>query len=300
MRRLAEQMADMQQAIRAAFEPQWLDAMTRLGDRMRQQTESLQRALASAVTPAFEQWSLQLPKISTAWVEQMRPVFEQLRRSWEEALPPNWEGFDVDEVSAAIERIESTGCCLVWVPRIEIVREVLDADATATKGVLLARRGDILDDALDVLAEVTELQLAPERDSAVAAIKAFRDGHSQAAQALASSVFTSTAHKLFEMGTKAIRRRMAETHPDEAAIAQLRIRTIYLAGARALDEFRPDRATPVRRDFNRHNTAHRITAEQWTDANALSAIMLSAALLRELNVWFSRDRQSGANGTVNE
>jgi hypothetical protein len=107
-------MADMQQAIRAAFEPQWLDAMTRLGDRMRQQTESLQRAFASAVTPAFEQWSLQLPKISNEWVEQMRPAFEQmrpafeqLRRSWEEALPPNWEGFDVEAVSAAIERIES-------------------------------------------------------------------------------------------------------------------------------------------------------------------------------------------------
>jgi len=65
-------------------------------------------------------------------------------------------------------------------------------------------------------------------------------------------------------------------------------------------ETHPGRATPVRRDFNRHNTAHRITAEQWTDANALSAIMLSAALLRELNVWFSRDRQSGANSTVNE
>jgi hypothetical protein len=127
-----------------------------------------------------------------------------------------------------------------------------------------------------------------------------RDGHSKPAQALASSVFTSAAHKLFEMGTKAIRRRMAETHPDDAAIGQLRIRTIYLAGARALEEFRPDKGTPVRREFNRHNTAHRMTVEQWTDGNALSAIILSTALLRELDVWFARDRQrrSDANGSA--
>jgi len=120
-------MADMQQAIRAAFEPQWLDAMTRLGDRMRQQTESLQRALASAVTPAFEQWSLQLPKISTAWVEQMRPAFEQLRRSWEEALPPNWEGFDVDDSARRSSALKAPGvaspgcrgsrsCAKYWTP----------------------------------------------------------------------------------------------------------------------------------------------------------------------------------------
>ncbi len=212
----------------------------------------------------------------------MRPIFEQLRREWEEALPPNWGGFNVEEVTKAIERIGATGYCLVWVPRHEIVRQVLATDDSATKAVLLARRDEVLDDALAVLAEVAEPELALERDAAAVAIRAFRDGRAKPAQALASSVFTSAAHKLFEVGTKAIRRRMAETHPDDAAIGQLRIRTIYLAGARALDEFRPDKATPVRGEFNRHNTAHRITVEQWTEANALCAIMLSTALLREL------------------
>lgn len=288
-RRLSEQIAGMQEGIRRAVGVEWLEA---IGEQMRQQTESFQRALASAVSPALEQWSLQLPKISAAWVEQMRPIFEQLRRAWEDALPPNWEGFDVEEVSTAIERTGNTGYCLVWIPRIEIVREVLAADETATKKVLLARRDDVLDDALAILAEVAEPELALERDAAEEAIRAFRDGHSKPAQALASSVFTSAAHKLFEMGTKAIKKRMAETHPDEATIAQLRIRTIFLAGTHALADFWPDHARPVRRDFNRHNTAHRITAEQWTDANALSAIMLSTAFLRELDVWFAREPAS--------
>jgi hypothetical protein len=274
--------------------------MNRLAEQVRQQTEGLQRAVASVVTPSFEKWSLkpQLPKIGTDWVEQMRPIFERLRRAWEDALPSNWEGFEVEEVTAAVERIENTGYCLVWLPRLEIVREVLAADEGATKNVLLARRDDVLVDAATVLADVTDPDLALERDAASAAIRSFQDGHWMSAQALASSVFTSAAHKTFEMGTKAISKRMSEKHPNEAALAQLRLTTIYLGALHALDVFRPDKGYPVRRDFNRHNTAHRITAEQWTEANALSAVMLGTAFLRELNFWFARQRAAAENGNT--
>jgi hypothetical protein len=294
-RRLSEQV---NQSIRRAVEPEAARAMNRLAEQVRQQTEGFQRALASVVAPSFEKWSLQLPKIGTDWVEQMRPIFERLRQAWQDALPPNWEGFEVEDVTAAVERIESTGYCLVWLPRIEIVREVLAADEAATKEVLLKRRDEVLADAVTVLANVGEPELTLERDAASAAIDAFRDGHWMAAQALASSVFTSAAHEAFEMGTSAIGKRMAEKHPNEATLAQLRITTIYLAATHALALFRPDRGYPVRSDFNRHNTAHRITAEQWTEANALSAIMLSTAFLRELNFWYSRQRASADNGSA--
>jgi hypothetical protein len=100
------------------------------------------------------------------------------------------------------------------------------------------------------------------------------------------------------MGTKAIGKRMSEQHPNEAALAQLRITTIYLAATHALAVFRPDKGYRSRRDFNRRNTAHRITAEQWTEANALSALMFSIAFLRELNFWYARQRASGENGSA--
>jgi hypothetical protein len=295
-RRLSEQMAGMNEGIRRAFEPEVAKAMNRLTEQVHQQTEGLQRALASVVAPSFEKWSLQLPKIGTDWVEQMRPIFERLRRAWQDALPPNWEGFEPEEVTAAIERIGNTGYCLVWLPRIEIVREVMAAEEAATKEVLLKRRDEVLDDAVTVLAGVVEPELALERDAANAAVGAFRDGHWMAAQALASSVFTSAAHETFEMGTGAIGKRMAEKHPNEAGLAQLRLTTIYLAATHALAVFRPDKGYPVRSDFNRHNTAHRITAEQWTEANALSAVMLSTAFLRELNFWYARQRVAAENG----
>ena len=287
---MGPQLLAAQEAVRKAFAS---DGMQRWNEQIRQQTEAMQRALASVVAPAIEQWSLQLPKISV-FAEQVFPLLERFRQMWRDALPPNWADFESEDVRRVIERIEETGFCLVWLPRAAILREVLASPAGDTARIVLAYKADVLDDAADLLGAVDEPELALERDAAAAAVDAARAGHDKAAQALAASVFTSTAHKLFETGTGAIRRRMAETHPEDAGIAQLRLRAIYLAGTRALENFDPHHARPVRAEFNRHNTAHRITAEQWTEENALSAVMLATAFIRELNGWFRLDRERRA------
>jgi hypothetical protein len=306
LRRLMKQMADaadrMRQVVtpelresinrmsQIALPPGLLESMKRLNDQMLDQTQAMQRMVGSTLAPAIEKWSLQLPKIDVSWIEQIRPILEDARRAFVEALPPNWQNIPFDDLRVVLQLVEETGYCLVWLPREEIVREVIAADSTDIASVLLGRRNDVLDDAVALLSEVTAAEYTLEREAALAAISAFREGHAEAAQALASSVFTSTLHNAFATGrTKVIRKLMLETHPDDARIQELRLRTIYLAGAHALSEFRPDRAWPVRREFNRHNTAHRITAEQWTEANALSAIMLSTALLRELQFWSEQE-----------
>jgi hypothetical protein len=285
-------MAAQARAMRRVLTPELLETMRRQAEQLRAHSESFQRAFAESVAPLVDQRRLQLPKLPPRFIEEMRAAAERWKRAWEEARPPNWEGLTFEEVMNVVARVENTGYCLVWVPRAEILGEVMAGDQTETETILLSRRDDVLDDALGVLNDVTDLDLALERDAAADAISALREGHPKAAQALASSVFTSAAHIFFETGTKKIRKRMAEMHPDSAGMEELRLRTIFLAGARALDEFRPDKARPVRRQFNRHNTAHRITAEQWTEANALCAIMLSTALVRELEFWFARERES--------
>jgi hypothetical protein len=75
---------------------------------------------------------------------------------------------------------------------------------------------------------------------------------------------------------------MEAAEPLDGPLGGLRIHTIFRAAVLALAEFRPDRALPVRHSFNRHNSAHRITPEQWTEANALCSIMLACPLLREM------------------
>jgi hypothetical protein len=108
-----------------------------------------------------------------------------------------------------------------------------------------------LDDAIACLAEVNEPDVRAEREATWAAIDALRDGHASSAQALAASVFTSLIHVWFEIGkTRKIRKLMAErSTPEDAGISELRLRTIYLAGAKALEQFRPDRAWPRYESF---------------------------------------------------
>jgi hypothetical protein len=190
--RMAEQVLGVQETIRRAFntnafqsinsvveqalaahkntrhiiQSDVFQSVSRWTEQLHRQTEAMQRSLAAAVAPAVEQWSLQLPKISTTFVEQLRPILEQWKRAWEEALPPNWEGFEPEDISSVVQLIEKTGYCLVWIPRAEILREIMGAgDGEATR-ILLAHRDEVLDDASALLAEVEDDDLAPERDAA--------------------------------------------------------------------------------------------------------------------------------------
>ena len=228
------------------------------------------RAIRTSLTMPPETMEA-LRKAANAWVE-----------AWEAALPDNWTGLDPAEVASIIELVSETGYSLVWLPRIEIVRELMDADCVDVPALILDRKEEVLDDAGRCLADVARPELMQLRAAIEESIAVFREGHHRAAQALAAVVFTSEVHAHFAMGTTASRKRMEAADPMGGPIGRIRIHTIFRAAVLALAEFRPDRAVPVRRSFNRHNSAHRITTEQWTEANALSSIMLATSFLREM------------------
>ena len=273
--------------------PGTMEAIRRATTISEETMEMLRRSttIAPETTAALRRLTadVQFPVLDESIREAMREAFRRFHELWEHAMPSNWKGFEPHEVIATIERVRVAGFVLVWIPRAEIVRDVLAADEGETAAVLLARRDDVLDDAVACLSEIEHPDLVLIRDGIEEAIRALRGGLPRAAQALASVAFTSEIHEFFEMGTKASRKRMIESDPEDAPLGQLRLLTIFVAGAKALDEFRPDRALPVRSDFNRHNSAHRLTREQWTEANALSAIMLATALLREMQYWYELD-----------
>ena len=264
--------------VQAQIPPAYFEAAALAGDRMRE----IQRQWAASIGPALE-------TLSRNWATQWAPALEAVRGAWKRVMPANWSELSTDEVMAVIDRVRTTGVCLVWVPRESILRDVLAADASATTSVLVENSGDVLDDVVACLDAIEGTELGDESNATRQAINAFRDGHPEAAQALASSAFTSAAHVAFATSrTRKIRAEMAEEDPAEAGFSQIRIRTIYAAGASAFDGFRPDTASPRHFRFNRHNTAHRITREQFTHGNALTAIMLCAGLMRELDYWYRR------------
>lgn len=185
--------------------PGW-DEMAR---QLARQLEPM-RAQMSGWAAATEQMRSQLEahqKRMLQWAPALEEIGRRVAESWAEAMPPNWEGYETEQVSAAIERVDHTGYCLVWLPRAEVLQEVMTAAESDTTAILIRHGSEVLDDADALLAEVDESERVPECGAAGAAIHALREGHVWSAQALASSVFTSIVHRSFEKAS--IRQRVA-------------------------------------------------------------------------------------------
>jgi hypothetical protein len=249
--------------------------------------EASEQARRLFTSPAYtEGLGRQLREAISKNAPALRELARQWHRLWEEAIPPNWAGLEPDEIMHVLDRVGETGYCLVWVPRVELVRAIIGHAPSSAAGILLGHREDVLRDLGATLADVDHPDLQEHRKAAEEAVRVFRGGDFRAAQALANCVLTSELHVWFEMKMSAATKRVTAANPTDAPIQELRLHTIYLALNKALDRFYPAAPAADFSRFNRHNTAHRITRKQWTEANALSALLLAVSFLRELNYWF--------------
>jgi hypothetical protein len=121
------------------------------------------------------------------------------------------------------------------------------------------------------------------RTLTVQAVKAARDGHIEAAQALAGSMLTHLAETLADTTRNAfpkIRKTAKAQHPEQVGISQLRTSIVRWTLARVL--VHTDNAPA---GFNRHATAgHSSVQRQFTEEHCLSALLLLGGLLREVGV----------------
>src|SRR6266516_4295011 len=90
--------------------------------------------------------------------------------------------------------MEETGWSLVWVPRAEIIRQLIDAGKDARGEVLLGAAQEIIDDLDFAVSEGKHPQRREVRDAVAQAIGAFRAGFPGPAQSYATAVFTTTMH----------------------------------------------------------------------------------------------------------
>ncbi len=230
--------------------------------------------------------------LTSSYVDKMRTSFnafgvpmcatlEGFQRIWHEARVPNWPvGFD--EITRIIDFMRETGYCLVWAPRPEIIEELLQAAPADRRDVLLLRREEILDDLTAVIVDVGEPSMQLVRQSAEEALAVFRAGNHRAAQALAAVIFTHVIHANFGHTTSKALEMFMETEPEEAVLRDFRLRAIFMLARRALISWWP-LEEPVPGDFNRHASLHRLTAEQYTEHNALVGLMLVIPLVREVD-----------------
>ena len=110
-----------------------------------------------------------------------------LRAAMDMSRPPNWHGTGASHDLLAIAQQE--GLPLAWVPPAEVIRRLRSADsAEAREAVLLDEREVVLDACAAAADECDAPEIQPSRVLVEKSIAALRDGHYEAAMALAVSV----------------------------------------------------------------------------------------------------------------
>jgi len=112
-----------------------MEAIPRATTISEETMEMLRRSttIAPETTAALRRLTadVQFPVLDESIREAMREAFRRFHELWEHAMPSNWKGFEPHEVIATIERVRVAGFVLVWIPRAEIVRDVLSRPTRA-------------------------------------------------------------------------------------------------------------------------------------------------------------------------
>jgi hypothetical protein len=92
-----------------------------------------------------EQVSARLAEMLDAIPRSAMAAAVEFGRRLREAFPPNWQGLEPDELGYVLDLARDGTLCLVWAPRIEVVRELLTAaDQDGREMALVAARGRVL------------------------------------------------------------------------------------------------------------------------------------------------------------
>ena len=205
------------------------------------------------------------------------PLIDRIR----ESLPPNWPP-DID-LDALMTAIRDDGLPLVWVPRAEVVSNLLAApDRTERVQVLISHANEVIKDCRATLSEVTHSSLSGQRSLAEKALAAFENGHYEAAQALAV-VVTETAVTHFFQGKKyADIKKEVNFDPERVYITQLRVQAALAPIGVFFTAWYPSSGAPAPEALSRHVSVHQADEKHYSRGNAIAAVMLVISVLRAL------------------
>ena len=269
---ISAQQQAMLKNIAAAMAPA-LEAQARLRESLAPMLAQ-QRLWAEQLAPAAE-WAEQirqsLPKIDfTALADAIKHL-----RS---LLPPNWP-LDLDPSLLDVALYEH-GLPLAWVPRESILVETLAQHTRESRlGILLAHQAEVLDDCVLAIDQASHEDLAGQAPLATAAVAALRDGHVEAAQALAV-VIADTLIKRFLVGDYTTLKHRAKVDLDDMFVSEFR-QAVALAPLHVfLTEWHPKSQKPSPEALSRHVTIHQAHDGHFEPGNALVGVMFATSLLR--------------------
>ena len=210
-------------------------------------------------------------------------ISERFERALRDSLPSNWRDLSFDDAERAHDLVVNHGVPIVWVPSSELTEQVVRApDRKTALSILHAHRDEVLDDLDRALAEVTDPALQRLRDMATKAVRASRKGEEEAAQALASAVFTAALSDGLGLDRNAkVHKQAAQNPPDAASLATYRTTLVLDLASRFVLGW--GKQLP---GYNRNESLHTVSVDQYTVEHSLASLMAVGMLLREAQAVF--------------
>ena len=239
------------------------DALRTVQESNRAVTEAL-RSRVDLSAEAVKALQLGLPRLD----------FAKVLQAFGRWIPKNLR--DVDDLEGVAKVTLDEGVPLSWVPRTEIVVELLNAATVDERlKILHARQDDVLDDCEALLAEY-EHECAAQ---CLQAIRALRAGFGPPAQSHAANIIDSIVLRLLGQNGRAEASQRAQEDFDEfplqLAAENLTLRPLF----RAFTKWWPSSKVPPPTFFARHPTAHAVGyTNVFVDTSALVAVMLATSL----------------------
>lgn len=196
-------------------------------------------------------------------------------------LPRNWRSVDVDpdEIETEVRGILEDGIPLAWIPAPRVIDLLLDApNAAARRRVIANNHRGILTSCEQLAGRLSSPKALHYADVLRSSVRALRDGHTEAAQALASILLDTIVgnHSRDALGLTlgSLKNTSAYSVTRKRGwrfTLALHPLTVVMSGTHTTQK-------PTRR-YNRNATVHAITRQQYTRVNAVLAIMNATAVL---------------------
>lgn len=217
--------------------------------------------------------------------------------------PRNWHGSGLTP-DRVLPIASESGIPVVWVPPTEVLIKLAEARPDERMDVLASHEQEVLDDCEWHLAQCTDIELRDTQRLAQLALRAFRDGHYQAAMTLAVAVAEGPAVwasklRMPWLGTpeeSARHENMLRT-TNRYTVARLQLtvldskerqsqasipwRALISPIPRFFTPFHPDEDDQIPETVSRHVTVHLPSIAHLSRDNALVSIMLCTSLARE-------------------
>lgn len=231
-------------------------------------TTGRRRGLGAPARPSFG-------FLSAFSTEQRQALAEGFRRK----LPPNWP-VDV-ELDRVITVVQDDGIPLVWVPREEIVTEVLSvADRSARTDVLLEHVDQLVDDCRAVLDGIPAGPLDDQTHLALRALDALQEGHVEAAQALAVLVTETAVSRTLGRKYPVVKKQVF--FDKTVTFGALRLRAALAPIGPFYQPWWPRSGQVPPSSLSRHVSVHQADRTHYTKANGVIAVLLATSVLRGL------------------